>query len=908
MSLPTFIQYAIQAGIYPGFTGPQGPIGPAGPPGSGLIALTATTGALNATYSNGTAGVGATLTDLSGTFAPFVNDGVTYSLNQTILVTDQGTISHNGYYTLTTNGDSSSVPWVLTRSVDYDVAGQMVAGGMFPVSSGATFASSIYVLLAPAPVTIGTDGIDFLSMYQLQQELAIAPSVLLGNPTGGDAAPVGITLGTNLSFAGNVLNASGGGGGVTALNIQEQDFVYAVDTGAANAYVITPTPALAAYVAGDSFEILIGNANSGASTLAVSGLSPTAITTTAIAALSSGMLGTLMVARVTFDGTQFQVLNPISAGGGSSPWTAGSGTTSAYGGGATDGGANNTLAWGVSAYASGNSSVVLGQNCHTTASNAYAFGFYALTQNNGSYVFLDAGSAYVTSVYDHAPNQMVQGFGGGYYLYGTAAYTLGWSMDAANNIINHAGISDQSNSYQVPTTGFSIAIAPGVASLTLAPAGTIATGTIDLGSVTPVDQQLIEVETSATITALSFIGATVNNAPTTLAAGQGFKIRYNLANAAYDVVYQPSAGGGGSSPWTAGSGATSAYGGGATDGGSDNTLAWGAGSVAVGTESVAIGWGAVTGATSAYAFGRGANAQAQYSYAFGDGATAGWDGSFVFVDSVASNTKQDSAANQMVQAFRGGYYLYGKTSYALGWSMDTHNNEINHAGVADQSNSYQVPTTGFSITPAAGVASLTLAPTGTIATGTIVMSSLAPIDGQLFEVEATNTITALSFSGATVNNPPTTLGAGQGCRFRYNLANTAWNVVYQATPYLEGTWTPVVTSSGGGTCSYSSQSGSYTKIGNIVFFNAYILLSDVSSLTAGNITVAGLPIAAADNFSCSTFLNNAGVTATTAISGVVLSSSTEITPYVYSAGTETMLTASQLTNTSTLILTGQYHI
>jgi hypothetical protein len=38
----------------------------------------------------------------------------------------------------------------------------------------------------------------------------MSASTLLGNPTGGSAAPEEITLGTNLSFAGTVLNASGG--------------------------------------------------------------------------------------------------------------------------------------------------------------------------------------------------------------------------------------------------------------------------------------------------------------------------------------------------------------------------------------------------------------------------------------------------------------------------------------------------------------------------------------------------------------------------------------------------------------------------------------------------------------------------------------------------------------------------
>ena len=40
----------------------------------------------------------------------------------------------------------------------------------------------------------------------------MATVTLLGNATGGSAIPEEITLGTNLSFSGTVLNASGGTG------------------------------------------------------------------------------------------------------------------------------------------------------------------------------------------------------------------------------------------------------------------------------------------------------------------------------------------------------------------------------------------------------------------------------------------------------------------------------------------------------------------------------------------------------------------------------------------------------------------------------------------------------------------------------------------------------------------------
>lgn len=75
-------------------------------------------------------------------------------------------------------------------------------------------------------------------------------------------------------------------------------------------------------------------------------------------------------------------------------------------------------------------------------------------------------------------------------------------------------------SVQTPTTGFSIAPAPGVTLLVLNPAGTLAAGTIQMPP-TPGDNQTFTVITSQTITAATFnanAGQTLNGAPSTLPA------------------------------------------------------------------------------------------------------------------------------------------------------------------------------------------------------------------------------------------------------------------------------------------------------------------------------------------------------------------------------------------------------
>lgn len=126
-----------------------------------LACLGATTANLNTVYANGAAGVGATLTDNSGTFAAFTVDGLSPALGSRILVKDQTTTFENGIYTLTTNGDTISVPYVLTRATDYDQApSEIHPGTLVAVNSGTVNASTSWLETATV-ATIGTDPILF---------------------------------------------------------------------------------------------------------------------------------------------------------------------------------------------------------------------------------------------------------------------------------------------------------------------------------------------------------------------------------------------------------------------------------------------------------------------------------------------------------------------------------------------------------------------------------------------------------------------------------------------------------------------------------------------------------------------------------------------------------------------------
>ena len=123
-----------------------------------------TTGNLNATYNNGTAGVGATLTN-AGTLAAFAPDGPTASPGDRVLVYNQTNQFENGIYTVTTVG-SGSVAWVLTRATDADSYGvkdpnALGNGDAFFITSGNTGAGETYVCNTGGTITFGTTAITF---------------------------------------------------------------------------------------------------------------------------------------------------------------------------------------------------------------------------------------------------------------------------------------------------------------------------------------------------------------------------------------------------------------------------------------------------------------------------------------------------------------------------------------------------------------------------------------------------------------------------------------------------------------------------------------------------------------------------------------------------------------------------
>src|SRR6056300_81948 len=154
---------------------------------------------LNAAYNNGTAGVGATLTN-SGTLAAISIDGVSLSLYDRVLIYNQTNAAHNGVYTVTTVG-SASVAWVLTRSSDTDSYGasdpdSLGEGDAFFVREGAAGAGELYVMTTSGTITFGTTNITF----SVIAETAV------------------YSAGTGLNLTGTIFSVASGGITSTQLN------------------------------------------------------------------------------------------------------------------------------------------------------------------------------------------------------------------------------------------------------------------------------------------------------------------------------------------------------------------------------------------------------------------------------------------------------------------------------------------------------------------------------------------------------------------------------------------------------------------------------------------------------------------------------------------------------------------
>jgi hypothetical protein len=144
-----------------------------------VAVLAATTGSnLTGTYSNGTAGIGATFT-VTATGA-FTLDGVAINtIGQRVLLKDQTSAFQNGVYTATIIGSTGISP-IFTRALDYDQPSDINSTGAIPVQSGTVNASTSWLLTSTVN-TVGTDALTYV-------QFSLAPSNIATKVANGTAA------------------------------------------------------------------------------------------------------------------------------------------------------------------------------------------------------------------------------------------------------------------------------------------------------------------------------------------------------------------------------------------------------------------------------------------------------------------------------------------------------------------------------------------------------------------------------------------------------------------------------------------------------------------------------------------------------------------------------------------------
>lgn len=95
-------------------------------------------------------------------------------------------------------------------------------------------------------------------------------------------------------------------GNIQVTNIQRSGGYYS-DSGSANAYAVTLSPAITAYTTGLTFSFMAANTNTGASTIAVNGLAAKNFRKSVSVALSAGDIVAGQVYEVVYDGTNFLI-------------------------------------------------------------------------------------------------------------------------------------------------------------------------------------------------------------------------------------------------------------------------------------------------------------------------------------------------------------------------------------------------------------------------------------------------------------------------------------------------------------------------------------------------------------------------------------------------------------------------
>ena len=246
------------------------------------------------------------------------------------------------------------------------------------------------------------------------------------------------------------------------------------------------------------------------------------------------------------------------------------------------------------------------------------------------------------------------------------------------------------------------------------------------------------------------------------------------------------------------------------------------------------------------------------------------------------------------------------------------------------------PVAGSSSTANTLAAVLTLTPAGaTSAAGTIYSSgatSLSLTNAATMDYSAGNTssrLLAFGSAGGAANRGTWLLqgvdnAGSNGLTYINTNASGVIAVQFPATQvtnagvnvlddYEEGTWTPAFSESGNG-FTFTTQVGAYTKVGNLITWNAYIVVSGWNIADVANsVTLTGFPFTSANVANQRTGIDCTWFTSANAtmvqVGGYILPNSAigTLTYFAAAAGGASTLTVSQVGNSSSWVFAGSYY-
>jgi len=235
------------------------------------------------TYANGTAGVGATLTNDGNEV--YTIDGIALTLNMRVLVKDQSPATENGIYYVSTAG-AVGATLVLTRALDANQPAELSGGSFTFVEQGTAQAENGYVFTHNGEPTFGAGNTD----------LTVAQFSGAGQ----------VIAGTGLTKSGNTINAIG------STSIRANSDTLEVKSTATAGQVLRSTGTANAAAVYGQLDLANSNAVTGISAVANGG---TGVNTIGANQLMTGD-GTSAVNLIAV-GTSGMVL--VSAGAGTDP-------------------------------------------------------------------------------------------------------------------------------------------------------------------------------------------------------------------------------------------------------------------------------------------------------------------------------------------------------------------------------------------------------------------------------------------------------------------------------------------------------------------------------------------------------------------------------------------------------------